>query len=637
MRKNKILPMQLMGAFVLLTTILLLLNVPVFARQTEDNGGDVLVFPVDLSQFPGISFYFTAFDMNGRFIDDLTVPDIQLLENGHTVKIDQLDKVEPGMQMTLAINPSPLMLNKTAGNLTVYERLRDTVIHWSQTHPSGTPDDFSISTPEGLSLLRDKDPNRWIQALMAYQPEFKPTQLTLNSLTQALDLGTDPNSNPYMKRSILYITGLPTNEQLASMANLTDRASQMGIRITVWLVSAQGDSTILENSIPLADMAKRTGGSFFIYTGTEDLPDYNADLESSRYMYHVTYSSMTHQSGQQQLGIHIGRSDLNIDAQPVFYDVNIQPPNPIFLAPPNQISRSLLPMDGEKDKPPEYDIKEMTLKILLEFPDGHPRQIKVSRLFVDNKLVAQNEKPPFDEFRWDLEPYTETSRLMVRVEVEDTMGITSSSIETPIDMIIKKPEEFSLARLIPGEGTSIMIALFVAGGVLLLVLFIPAIRSRFGFLNTEKQKLERDPLTQPVRISQERRPAASHSPTVPRSLVGLSAPARLLRLSETGHPIPSSAILLNRREMTFGSDGGQVTNALNDPSVSPKHSRLVYSDGAFILSDIQSVAGTWVNYTPVSTMGVQLEHGDFIHIGRIAFRFELSVPPEQKKPRVISS
>ena len=95
-------------------------------------------------------------------------------------------------------------------------------------------------------------------------------------------------------------------------------------------------------------------------------------------------------------------------------------------------------------------------------------------------------------------------------------------------------------------------------------------------------------------------------------------------------------ILLNRREITFGSDSAQVSDCLEDASVSPMHARLLYSDGAFILSDLQSVAGTWVNYTPVSTMGVQLEHGDMIHLGRVAFRFELSVPPEQKKPRVIS-
>jgi pSer/pThr/pTyr-binding forkhead associated (FHA) protein len=157
-------------------------------------------------------------------------------------------------------------------------------------------------------------------------------------------------------------------------------------------------------------------------------------------------------------------------------------------------------------------------------------------------------------------------------------------------------------------------------------------------LNTKKQQFERDPLTQPVRIRQEETQptAAAPSPSIPRSLAGLSAPARLIYLSEGGHPIPTNAILLNRREITFGSDAAQVTDVLEDPSVNPLHARLVYSDGAFIISDLQSVAGTWVNYTPVSSLGVQLEHGDVIHIGRVVFRFELSVPPEQKKPRVLS-
>jgi hypothetical protein len=221
--------------------------------------------------------------------------------------------------------------------------------------------------------------------------------------------------------------------------------------------------------------------------------------------------------------------------------------------------------------------------------------------------------------------------------VVDVMGIVSSSIDTPVDVVVDRPQGFSLARYIPSQGTSIIIALLVAGAVLLLVLLVPAIRSRFGRLNARTQQIERDPLTQPVKIVQELPPAAAPPQSAPpRSLTGLSAPARLVRLSENGHPIPTNAILLNRRELTFGSDAAQASTFLEDPSVSPLHARLLYIDGAFMLSDTQSVAGTWVNYTPVSTLGVQLEHGDMIHIGRVAFRFELSVPPEQKKPRIVS-
>jgi pSer/pThr/pTyr-binding forkhead associated (FHA) protein len=33
--------------------------------------------------------------------------------------------------------------------------------------------------------------------------------------------------------------------------------------------------------------------------------------------------------------------------------------------------------------------------------------------------------------------------------------------------------------------------------------------------------------------------------------------------------------------------------------------------------------GTWVNYTPVSQEGVNVEDGDLIHIGRVGFRFRV--------------
>jgi pSer/pThr/pTyr-binding forkhead associated (FHA) protein len=36
------------------------------------------------------------------------------------------------------------------------------------------------------------------------------------------------------------------------------------------------------------------------------------------------------------------------------------------------------------------------------------------------------------------------------------------------------------------------------------------------------------------------------------------------------------------------------------------------------------VAGTWVNYQPVTGRGQLLQHGDLIHLGRVMLRFELT-------------
>ena len=638
MSKSSFLPLRwrYFLAAVFLIVSLATVSMPALAQQ--NNAGNLIAYQPDLSQFPVIGFYFGAYDVNGDFIEDLAPQDVQLLENGHTVKINELVKVQPGVQSTVAIIPSSIMESRLSNDTTAYGYIRDSLIQWMSTQPAGTPDDYSLSVPGGIQAIREKDPAAWIQALQSYEPDFKAVQVNLSSLTQAIDLGTDPNPNPYMKRSVLLITALPSADLLNSIPNLTDRAMQLGIQISVWLVAPPNDTTVQQTAGPLRDMAQRTGGTFFTFTGSEALPDYNQDLNSLRYLYHVSFNSMARESGKQQLSIHIGRPGLEIGGKPLDYDLSITPPNPIFLAPPAQVKRVLLPAQGGIMEKPLYDTNEVLLKVLIEFPDGHPRQIKSTRLFVDGEQLVENMSPPFDQFRWDLNGYQESGAHILRIEVEDMLGATSSSADIPVDVVVEQPSGFSLARFLSFSGPApvIVIALLVAGAVLMIVLLVPRIRTRFGRLSPQKSQIERDPLTQPVRIHQERVSAATPSPTVPRSLTGLSAPARLLRLSEGGHPLPSSAILLNRREITLGSDVSQATCLVEDPSVSPLHARLLYADGAFMIMDNQSVAGTWINYTPVSTLGVQLEHGDMIHIGRVAFRFELSIPPEQKKPRVIS-
>ena len=48
--------------------------------------------------------------------------------------------------------------------------------------------------------------------------------------------------------------------------------------------------------------------------------------------------------------------------------------------------------------------------------------------------------------------------------------------------------------------------------------------------------------------------------------------------------------------------------------------------------DEGSIAGTWINYTPVSRNGADLEHGDIIHIGRTGFRFTIRQPKTVRRP-----
>jgi pSer/pThr/pTyr-binding forkhead associated (FHA) protein len=49
-----------------------------------------------------------------------------------------------------------------------------------------------------------------------------------------------------------------------------------------------------------------------------------------------------------------------------------------------------------------------------------------------------------------------------------------------------------------------------------------------------------------------------------------------------------------------------------------------------ILSDLGSESGTWVNYAPVSGKGTVLQNNDLIHIGEVAYRFELVAVRKKK-------
>ncbi|MRR28891.1 FHA domain-containing protein [bacterium] len=163
-----------------------------------------------------------------------------------------------------------------------------------------------------------------------------------------------------------------------------------------------------------------------------------------------------------------------------------------------------------------------------------------------------------------------------------------------------------------------------------------------------------DPLTQPVT------PRADYGkpnpapvidrPTWPRYAVGSlsSAPAWLLRVPDTGAlgaaaeqsrispgSNPASAIPLSRRETKLGSDPQAVTYKISSPTVSPLHARILQTaEGGFLIQDSGSLAGTWVNYSPVPAQGLILHHGDLVQIGRVAFRFELANPPEERQPHV---
>ncbi|MEJ5203595.1 MAG: hypothetical protein WHV66_15335, partial [Anaerolineales bacterium] len=152
-----------------------------------------------------MDFYFEAFDESGQFIGNLQADELRVLENGSIRPLSELEREERGVQVIIAYNAAPPMATRF-NNTTLFDLTRQTLLDWANNTSAASQDDFSLATNSGFQVIRSKRADEWAQALQIYQPDLALSRPSLNSLAQGLDLATEPNADPFMKRMLLYIT-----------------------------------------------------------------------------------------------------------------------------------------------------------------------------------------------------------------------------------------------------------------------------------------------------------------------------------------------------------------------------------------------------------------------------------------------
>jgi hypothetical protein len=221
---------------------------------------------------------------------------------------------------------------------------------------------------------------------------------------------------------------------------------------------------------------------------------------------------------------------------------------------------------------------------------------------------------------------------------------------TPVTLTVIQPPRGIQAFLARSRSYLVLGAIGLAGLALLAILVRGRVGGELFKKRREKRRRFEDPLTQPVVVltepptspikKQKTKPTprragwlqlASKVPRLPE------APAYLKRLTNGGEPASLLPIPVLEKDMTFGTDPVQSAHVLDDPSISPLHARIRRTpEGGFLIYDHGSVAGTWVNYEPVTREGRHLAHGDRIHFGQLMYRFDLSQPPAESEPKIVS-
>lgn len=608
--------------------------------------GSAWLTPPRTDAFPRIEAFLSVRDPQGHFVHGLRATNIRLTEDDQSLAVAELNELRPGVQFVVAFNPGPAFGVRNSKGVSRYEFMVKGLSQWARSRQGSTVDDCSLLTVQGSEISHVSSPDEWLSAVVTGTIDFKSTVPNLDQLSRAVDIAADPAPRPGMGRAVLFITPPIEDDLSLPLENLAARAGEQGIAIFVWLVIPAG-APQTKGGDQLLNLADKTGGKTFLYTGEETVPDLEQYLEPLRNVYQLAYNSRIARSGIHQLSAEIQASSLQASASAQSFEFQIEPPNPVFVSPELKVQRTLLTTDEDEPQAAaelasaNFAPAEQMMQILVDFPDGRVRPLARTALYVDGVLVATNTEPPFDQFRWNLEAYQTSGEHLLRVEAEDILGLVGSSMEIAVQVTIVRPAQNTLNVFYRNTPVLAGLAILLAGAVLLLVLVIGGrIRPRsVGALQGSRRK-KSDPVTQPVPVRSE--PAAHRLPNWvnrlqwPQRRIAPQAYAFLTRFTETDNAATATPIPVTADEITLGADPNQATLVVNDPSVDPLHARLVrQEDGFFRLADEGSVAGTWINYTPVSSEGAQLQHGDLIHIGRVGFRFSMRQPAQNRKPVVI--
>ncbi|MDO9301189.1 MAG: FHA domain-containing protein [Anaerolineales bacterium] len=616
------------------------------AAHAQQNLASAELYPADVTSFPTISAFLDVFDSNGIFASGLKPEAVSVIEDGQPLPVDSLNEIAVPLQLVVAVNQGEPLDVRDPTNFSRFQRVSQVLAQWAQSRPADLPDDYSLVSQAG-PVINHASAADFVVGLNGFQPDFRAAVPNLQSLSIAIDTVSAQTTRLGMKRAILFITPHTEDGNIVSaLEPYIQRALENNIYVFVWLVDSQTTFSAT-SAAAFNNLALQTGGSMFTYSGLERFPDPEAYFSGLRRVFTLSYTSRLKTAGEHTLSVNVNLASGAVASADQKLSVDIQPPNAFPLTTSLQITRR-----APEDDPFNTEIllpATQEIEIITEFPDGHVRPLTRTTLYVDGAIMDENTVEPFNLFTWDLSKYTSSGEHQIMVEVVDSLGLSKSSMAVPVVVTVIQPPN-GISALLAKYRTPITFgAIILAGLVLFMILLsgrlrIPSIRAA-----QEARRADADPLRQSVQTATESAttPLAATSASKTQRRATLSkkaaadtrsrkdAAASLIRINAEGQVLPVTPIALIEQEIIFGTDPAQCTQIMDDPSISPVHTRLRQTeDGGFLLLDNGSIAGTWVNYEPIPREGYRLAHGDMVNFGQLIYRFTLRVPPVTSKPKI---
>lgn len=573
------------------------------------------VSSVSTESFPTVSLYLTVADGEGRRISGLTGSSFAIREDGAPRPDLTVHETEVGSRQIFAILTGRTLRIRDSQGRTRFDFVRQALLDWwSRSDVDGYgSDDLTLVTSDGpLAVHASAATLR--SALTSHQPTFAEEPSDYDLLILALGYAADPAPNVGMPGSLILFA--PSAEGLNDVLfeNVVTLAHQAATAIYPVLVGPP-EAIDSPGADRLRQLAAQTGGTFFVFEPSRGLDALTQNAIGRRFAYTVGFSSQVSASGTHRIEVQVSPPGGAAATLEQTYQVEVLPPQVSFIQPPTQIVREADDPSLALERLPPTS---QELRVLVDYPDGHPRTLTQAILYVDDQPVFQLDRPPFDRFTLDLTRFVESADHTLRVEVQDSLGLTSSSEPIPLEIVVRPPPR-GLSGLRPALG-SIAAALGVLVlGVALAVGLMSAGRRQAAPGRAGARKAGLPPTKRRPSMRSRGAEAAVEAVLVPVDARG-----------QEGNPLPLTGV-----DVVLGRDASLAGIVLDDPSVSGMHARMIrLAGGGYLLRDQGSIAGTWINSRPVTGDGAQLAHQDLIHLGRVGLRFRLAAPPPPREIRI---
>lgn len=570
-----------------------------------------------VENFPQITIYLAVTDGTGRHLPGLNSNNFSVLEDESMLLDLAVREQEVGTRQVFVLNTSEDMKVRDALGRSRFDLARQALLSWWQL-PSASLlriDDLSLVTTDGVLVSQSHAAADLASRLDRYSPSFEGPGTGYELMLSALDLSSDAPVHPGMPTHMIFFTPLLRIPRDVSISNVIARALQTRTTVHVILLG-QLENLEQPEAEPLRQIAEATGGQFLLLDPELGLRNFASNILAQRTQYELTYASQAITSGSHRVQVRLTDVDLEVFSEIRTFDIEVLPPQVAFIQPPDRLLRQTddpnLPLDA---LPPTAE----TLRVLVTFPDEHPRPIVKTQLIVDGEIVSERLDEPFDAIEWNLSSYFESGSHTIQAVVEDVLGLQSETIELPVTIEVRTPPR-GLATLRTAMGPVLTALAVLIAGIVLAVSMISFGRSRTSAARPERE------FSQPARHQLKR--AGLRRQVAPELAEALLIP--LGTSDEDEQPIPLTGV-----DFILGRDPSMTPAPFPDPSVSGIHARITrLAGGGYLLRDQGSVAGTWLNFEEVPDDGMRLNHGDLIHIGRITLRFQLTTPPEAAQIRV---